>query len=417
MDFDFAVSHGTGVPETETGGSGDSRTASVPFVQRVALQECVEGSVRVDLARVLRGQSPSGFVRDEIVASWRESASMGLRPGRFAPPYDRSFDDAGELIHAAEPVLEQLSADLGDTDISVILSDEQTRIVARAAPPDQYRLDEAALSPGYVWRVGDAGTNALGMASATCSPTIVNGDEHFMEALIDLTMASAPVIDPRMGRLRGALSLVCPVRSANELLLPFARRAAGEVRHRLLDGSSAEHRFLEEQFRRARRRTRGPLALVAKHTLLVNAAASRVLTSTNQASLWAEAEDALAGGRIVIAALVAADGSQLVAHVEPVRAGSEIAGALLRFPTSGGAARGARKERPTLGWASLTDSELYLAELVAAGLTNKEAAARLIVSPHTVDTHLRHIFSKLDINSRVELARLVAERTPDHGVA
>jgi DNA-binding CsgD family transcriptional regulator len=46
---------------------------------------------------------------------------------------------------------------------------------------------------------------------------------------------------------------------------------------------------------------------------------------------------------------------------------------------------------------------------VAEGLTNREIATRLFLSPHTVDAHLRHIFGKLDIGSRVELARMVAE--------
>jgi DNA-binding CsgD family transcriptional regulator len=42
-------------------------------------------------------------------------------------------------------------------------------------------------------------------------------------------------------------------------------------------------------------------------------------------------------------------------------------------------------------------------------LTNREVAVRLFLSPHTIDAHLRHIFRKLDIDSRVELARIVAE--------
>jgi DNA-binding CsgD family transcriptional regulator len=65
------------------------------------------------------------------------------------------------------------------------------------------------------------------------------------------------------------------------------------------------------------------------------------------------------------------------------------------------------KDRAALGWESLTASERLLAELVADGMTNKQAAARLYVSHHTVDSHLRHIFRKLGIRSRVELARLV----------
>jgi DNA-binding CsgD family transcriptional regulator len=63
-------------------------------------------------------------------------------------------------------------------------------------------------------------------------------------------------------------------------------------------------------------------------------------------------------------------------------------------------------EPETSGWAALTTSELTVARLVAEGLTNREVAERLFVSPHTVNSHLRHVFSKLRINSRVELARL-----------
>jgi hypothetical protein len=46
------------------------------------------------------------------------------------------------------------------------------------------------------------------------------------------------------------------------------------------------------------------------------------------------------------------------------------------------------------------------------GLTNRETAARLFVSPHTVTSHLRHAFTKLGVNSRVELSRLIGEH--DH---
>jgi DNA-binding CsgD family transcriptional regulator len=45
--------------------------------------------------------------------------------------------------------------------------------------------------------------------------------------------------------------------------------------------------------------------------------------------------------------------------------------------------------------------------LVAEGLTNGAVARRLYISPHTVNTHLRHVFAKLDISSRVALAAVV----------
>jgi len=65
-------------------------------------------------------------------------------------------------------------------------------------------------------------------------------------------------------------------------------------------------------------------------------------------------------------------------------------------------------EPETTGWAAMTAAELGVAQLVADGLTNREVAERLFVSPHTVNSHLRHVFTKLGIKSRVELARLAS---------
>jgi DNA-binding CsgD family transcriptional regulator/DNA-binding Lrp family transcriptional regulator len=75
--------------------------------------------------------------------------------------------------------------------------------------------------------------------------------------------------------------------------------------------------------------------------------------------------------------------------------------------------RVATAEKPVTGWAAMTKSELAVAELVANGLTNREIAERLFVSPHTVNTHLRHVFAKLQVHSRVDLTRLSTERNSD----
>jgi DNA-binding CsgD family transcriptional regulator len=72
------------------------------------------------------------------------------------------------------------------------------------------------------------------------------------------------------------------------------------------------------------------------------------------------------------------------------------------------------RERAETGWEALTDSELAVARLVAQGLTNREVAEHLFVSPHTVSSHLRSIFAKLEINSRLALVRIAAEH--DHAV-
>jgi DNA-binding CsgD family transcriptional regulator len=69
--------------------------------------------------------------------------------------------------------------------------------------------------------------------------------------------------------------------------------------------------------------------------------------------------------------------------------------------------RGERR-RPSSGWASLTPTELDVVRLVADGLGNKDIAARLFISHRTVQTHLTHVYTKLGLSSRVQLAQEAA---------
>jgi DNA-binding CsgD family transcriptional regulator len=71
----------------------------------------------------------------------------------------------------------------------------------------------------------------------------------------------------------------------------------------------------------------------------------------------------------------------------------------------------ARIDRPKTGWEALTEAESLVANLAAHGGTNREIADKLFISTHTVNTHLRHVFEKLGVNSRVHLTRLVAGRS------
>jgi predicted ATPase/DNA-binding CsgD family transcriptional regulator len=72
--------------------------------------------------------------------------------------------------------------------------------------------------------------------------------------------------------------------------------------------------------------------------------------------------------------------------------------------------RGQRK-RATSGWASLTPTEHDVVRLVSEGLANNDIATRLFVSPRTVQTHLTHVYTKLGLTSRVQLAQEAARHT------
>ncbi len=72
-------------------------------------------------------------------------------------------------------------------------------------------------------------------------------------------------------------------------------------------------------------------------------------------------------------------------------------------------ARGSRK-RPAGGWESLTPTEVAVTEHAADGLTNPEIGERMFISRGTVKIHLSHVYSKLEVRNRSELAALVARR-------
>ena len=128
--------------------------------------------------------------------------------------------------------------------------------------------------------------------------------------------------------------------------------------------------------------------------------------------------------RLELAAAVEDLGAELTASDR--EAATELLGRALALYTELGATWDARRVRSSLrelgvrrrlvtaepettGWAAMTPAEVTVARLVAEGLTNRQVAERLFLSPHTVNSHLRHVFSKLGINSRVELARIARD--------
>jgi predicted ATPase/DNA-binding CsgD family transcriptional regulator len=68
------------------------------------------------------------------------------------------------------------------------------------------------------------------------------------------------------------------------------------------------------------------------------------------------------------------------------------------------------RDRPRVGWSSLTPSEQDVVRLVAQGCSNGEIAEQLFMSVNTVKTHLRHVYDKLAVSGRADLAARAARR-------
>jgi len=82
------------------------------------------------------------------------------------------------------------------------------------------------------------------------------------------------------------------------------------------------------------------------------------------------------------------------------------------------AAAGHRVPRRREGPSGLTEREVEVLKLLALGLSNKEIAARLVISPKTVGTHVGHIYSKIDASSRATASLFAVQHglLPDGGL-
>jgi DNA-binding CsgD family transcriptional regulator len=304
-------------------------------------------------------------------------ARARFRPGSAACA-GSELDLAGQLAVAGLRVLERLSEDLADLDVSIVLR--------------------------------DADGNTLGSA---------RGCPRRGDMVADAAHVTVPIEDPRRDTPVGTVCVSCGSAAVGGLLLPYAQLAARTIAACVLDGAATEHRALLEHFLRARRRARGPILGINGSEVFMNAAAAHLVCDDDHASIW----------RCVARALERQDrptvdlrlrGRVLPARCELVRAAGDVVGAIVLLGEFGLASANRPRPRrrdshgPTAGWASLRASELGIAKLVAEGLTNREVAARLFISPHTVDYHLRQVFRKLSIASRTELTRLVVQHATEH---
>ncbi|WP_405878043.1 LuxR C-terminal-related transcriptional regulator [Streptomyces sp. NBC_01384] len=77
----------------------------------------------------------------------------------------------------------------------------------------------------------------------------------------------------------------------------------------------------------------------------------------------------------------------------------------------------ASRARSAHGWAAVTEAEMKVAEWISAGYTNKSVARKLGISPNTVGTHVRSVFAKLQVQSRVQLANVLRARQSEHSLS
>jgi DNA-binding CsgD family transcriptional regulator len=367
----------------------------------------------------------SAAVRPEIAASWQRSIAVDLQPDRLEVPFEPEADADDRLERAARPVLDRLAEDLESTTMGVVLSDRHGRVVDRFVLDRTLRahLDRILLAPGFSYHEGRIGTNAIGTALEQRAPSMVVGSEHFADALTQVACAAAPIFDPTAGSILGAIDLTCSVEGSHSLMLAVARRSAHAIEHRLVSANPGADRVLLETFLRARRGARGALVALNGHAIYTNAPAVKLVHDIDRVLLWDLVSSALRHRQRAPLELPVPLGASSFASCETIADGGDVIGVLVRFlprpmaTDAHPAGPERRSPRPTLGWESLTETQRRITELVSEGRTNREIAASTFLSHHTVGYHLRHIFSKLGVDSRVELTRRVVQRGREAGTS
>ena len=364
------------------------------------------------LDRVEESGRPPDAVPDPIHRSWERCAGAGINPDHVAVPFEPDVEADSRLSWAAGPAMTAVSEALADEPVALLLADQRGHVVQRAVGSTRAAdiMDNIGAAPGFLCREELVGTNSIGLALLTSSLNVVLGFEHYADNLTVVSCASAPVVHPATGQHLGVVNITSKAGAFHAALPALLDRVLAETHARLSEDHGVPSAALRGAFLSARRKAKGPLIAVSSNTMFFNTAAGAVLSShTDRAAVWAWAEQQLHGRPGVTETVLSLSGGPRLARAVPVYDDASLAGALVSLgsrPTPGSDAV-RRDDETARGWSSLTEAERNIAQQVARGLTNRETAALLFLSPHTVDYHLRQIYRKLSVQSRVEMARAV----------
>jgi DNA-binding NarL/FixJ family response regulator/tetratricopeptide (TPR) repeat protein len=301
--------------------------------------------------------------------------------------YAGRFDDALAELEAGLAVI----ADTGSSNFVFYLLALRARI---AVHRDDHDIAQQAISEGFA-RLVEGGPlfGADWLLDAHTQQLRAFGDDAGALAAAESTWVQTAVIRHWYGARERGVALV-----------------RLSVDHDRLDLAQDAVAALEESARR--RPAPSALAAVAQARGLLNDDVALVLDAVERyrATMLRPAlalccEDA---ATLLLKHGQQAEASALLSDAAAIHADIGAAADLVRvdaiMQSVDGARVQARPKRPTFGWESLTPMELAVTELVAMGLSNPEIGRDLHISRRTVESHLAHIFRKLDMSSRVQLA-------------
>jgi transcriptional regulator of acetoin/glycerol metabolism len=379
---------------------------------------------------------------DAVSTSWRRCLSEHhIDPGSRDVPRilsSREFREVREpvegLVATAREETDRLHAIIGKIGYSVLLTSTDGVVVDfRGDNSRASELQYWGIWGGGVWSEDVEGTNGIGTCIAEERPVTVHRTQHFRERHTSLSCCGAPVfgpdgklaavldvtsIDPDVSERSHALALVITMDAARAIEERMFRQSFGRawgifVYVPLGDGHTV-NLAVDEDFRIVGAGRYARVALGLDDDILAAGI-----------SLWGLFERAplrLHRTREVITAQLTRIGHSepWAALIVPPDTGIRDTrqallhnrSAVLRTTTQGSAASSAAgvtgAERAGLVGAmaafspTLSPRELVILELIGKGRSNKQIAQELRIAPETVKTHVKHLFTKLDVERRAQ---------------
>jgi predicted ATPase/DNA-binding CsgD family transcriptional regulator len=392
-----------------------SLLATAAFLAGDLAEQARHGLLAVELARTGAGQE--GLVL--ALTTWAMSAiaGAGIQPATMA-----ALEEAVAVIEAhpdrfAETIMRQCRArlfatlgqlDAAETEVGLCWAAGRSgaiRLVESTGPPAEARLAAArgdiATAVGALRRAADGGRRVgivmfvpADLAGLACMAAIA-GDEATAAAAVGQARAA-------LGGRRQAITAAAL--GYAEGVMAWHRGELADAEHLVREATVQWHRCSDRMD-----------ACDGIELLGVLAAARERFTDA--ARLLAAADAArrpllyLAPGFTAnrsAAARAVSQARHILGEDRFTQAWEEGQGLTLHAAVAYAARKSGGRKRPATGWASLTPAEREVVRMVGEGLRNDAIARRLFIAPGTVKVHLSHIFAKLSITSRAELAAQAA---------
>ena len=393
----------------------ESLLAMAAFLSGDLAEQDRHGRLAVELARTAAGQEGLALA----LTAWSISAigGAGIQPATVA-----ALDEAATLITAhpdrfAETIVRQLRAELfatlgqldaAETEVGLCWAAGRSgavRVVELNGPLAEARLAAArgdrAAAIGALRRAADGGRR---VGSVMFVPAALAGLACMAAIAGDQSTAAAAVAETRaeLGG-RGQAITLAALRCA-EGIMAWHRGELAAAEHLAREATVQWHRGGDRMDACDGIELLGVLAAARERF----ADAARLLAAADAArqSLRYLAPGFTANRGAAAAAVGQARG--VLGDDRFTRAWDEGQALTLDDAVAYAARKGGGRKRPATGWASLTPAELEVVRLVSEGLRNDAIARRLFIAPGTVKVHLTHIFAKLGITTRAELAAQAA---------